>query len=739
MSQLPHWDPATAAVVESRLAPPPAPRFFSPAEEATATALLNLILGQDEEPRVPVTAMIDARLAEAQTDGWRYADLPEDGQAWRDTLGYLDDDAQVKYAAAFAGCPAADQHALIQAVQDLGSGDWHGLPGQPGVEPVDPLRVHRLLRAPLGLERDGLPRARLPARLQEQGSGTAGAVRDRGQPPGRGPGTGGRVSTQVRDRNESAWLIPNDGTRTNHQLRRDMRRFDDSDEIDLVIVGCGAGGSVMLQRLARAGWRVAALDAGPFWDPDTDWFSDEAASHHLYWTEPRVITGTDPVPLGSNNSGRGVGGSMVHYAGYTPRFHPSDFRTFTQDGVGADWPLSYGDLLPYYAAIEEELPVAGEHWPWGDPHGYPHRPHPVGGNGEVFLRGARKLGITAKVGPVAIPNGRFGNRPHCIYRGFCLQGCKVNAKASPLISHIPDALAHGGEVRADAMVTRVAVDERTGRATGVHYVRGGRERFQRARMVAVAGYSIETPRLLLNSSSSRFPDGLCNDFDQVGRYLMVQGAPQTAGRFDDEVRMYKAPPPEVSSEDFYETDPAQPYRRGFSIQNVSPLPITWAEHVAAQGHWGRALRDYMSDYVHWCCLGALCEFLPQAGNRITLDEETDRHGLPVARFSYSQCDNDTQLLHAAQRVMEDILHAAGADEVITIQRFAHLVGGARMAADERQGVVDGTCRSFAVPNLYITDGSVLPTQGSANPALTIMAVAARAAGLLQAGARGGPS
>jgi hypothetical protein len=128
MSQLPHWDPATAAVVESRLAPPPAPRFFSPAEEATATALLNLILGQDEEPRVPVTAMIDARLAEAQTDGWRYADLPEDGQAWRDTLGYLDDDAQVKYAAAFAGCPAADQHALIQAVQDLGSGDWHGLP-----------------------------------------------------------------------------------------------------------------------------------------------------------------------------------------------------------------------------------------------------------------------------------------------------------------------------------------------------------------------------------------------------------------------------------------------------------------------------------------------------------------------------------------------------------------------------------------------------------------------------------
>jgi len=533
--------------------------------------------------------------------------------------------------------------------------------------------------------------------------------------------------SNVRDRNESAWLLPADGKRVNHQLRQDMRRFDDTDEVDLLVVGCGAGGSTMLQRLARAGWKVVALDAGPFWDPAADWVSDEAGSHHLYWTEPRVISGSDPVPLGSNNSGRGVGGSMVHYAGYTPRFHPSDFETYTRDGVGADWPIDYPELKPYYEAMEEELPVAGEKWPWGDPHSYPYRPHPVGGNGEIFLRGADHLGLTAKVGPVAIVNGRFGNRAHCIYRGFCLQGCKVNAKASPLITHIPDALAHGAEVRANAMVTKIEIDERSGRATGVHYVRDGVPHFQRAAVVVIAGYSIETPRLLLNSACARFPDGLCNDFDQVGRYLMVQGAPQTAGRFDAEVRMYKAPPPEVSTEAFYETDPAKPYKRGFSIQTVSPLPITWAEHVAAQGHWGADLREYMSDYVHWSCLGALCEFLAQPDNRVTLSEQKDRHGLPVAHFSYSQCDNDAALMRAAQSVMEDILHAAGADEVITIDRFAHLVGGARMATDQEKGVVDAECRTFAVPNLYITDGSVLPTQGSANPALTIMAVAARAA------------
>lgn len=545
-----------------------------------------------------------------------------------------------------------------------------------------------------------------------------------------------RLTDRVRRRNESAWLLPAGQDRTNHRLRADMRRFDDDEEIDLVIVGCGAGGGTLLQRMARHGWKVAALDAGPFWDPDADWVSDELSSHHLYWTEPRVIAGSDPVPLGSNNSGRGVGGSMVHYAGYAPRFHPSDFRTYSEDGVGADWPIAYHDLRPYYADIEEELPVSGQPWPWGDPHSYPFHAQPVGGNGEIFLRGAKAAGIEARVGPVAIANGRFGHRDHCIYRGFCLQGCKVNAKASPLITHVPDALAHGAEVRADSMVSQVVVGpDRL--ATGVRYFKGGVEHFQRARMVAVAGYSIETPRLLLLSASHTFPDGLCNEHGLVGRYVMVQGAPQTAGRFTEEVRMHKAPPPEVSSEAFYETDPTKDYKRGFSIQNVSPLPITYSEHVTAQGHWGEVLREYMRDYVHWATLGALCEFLPRYDNAVTLATATDRFGLRVARFSYSQCDNDQKLLGAAQHQMERILHAAGAEEVITIKRYAHLVGGCRMAADERSGVVDANLRTFAVPNLFVTDGSVLPTQGAANPALTIMALAARSADHLAAGGRSG--
>ena len=508
--------------------------------------------------------------------------------------------------------------------------------------------------------------------------------------------------------------------------QRSMKRYRDSDEVDMVIVGCGAGGAVLAQRLARAGWRVVVLEKGPFWDPDRDWVSDEAGSHKLYWTDKRIIGGDDPVELGKNNSGLGVGGSMIHFAGYTPRFHPSDFRTRSEDGVGVDWPYPYEALKPHYERLERELPVAGQDWPWGDPHSYPHSAHPIAGAAARAWEGARNAGIAMRVGPVAIANGTFGNRPHCIYRGFCLQGCKVNAKASPLVTHVPDALAHAAEVRADCMAARIEIDD-SGRCTGVAYVHEGRERFQRAATVAVAGYAIETPRLLLLSTSARFPHGLGNDADQVGRYVMVQGAPQVAGRFPELMRMYKAPPPEVSSEQFYETDRRRGFARGFSIQTISPLPIDWAAHVLADGHWGTALREYMRDYNHWSTLGALCELQPLPGNRVTLADERDQYGLPVARFDYTQCDNDRASIAHAKQLLHTIWEAAGAQDLLTIDRYAHLIGGCRMGTDPAESVCDGDQRVWSVPNLFIADGSAMPTQGAANPALTIMAAAARLA------------
>jgi choline dehydrogenase-like flavoprotein len=511
-----------------------------------------------------------------------------------------------------------------------------------------------------------------------------------------------------------------------------MAHYPLSAPVDLVVIGAGAGGVTLAQRLARAGWRVVILEKGPFWDPDRDWVSDEKGAAGLYWTDPRIISGSDPIELGKNNSGVGVGGSMTHFAGYVPRFHPSDFEVRTRDGVGVDWPISYWDLKDSFERVELELPVAGQDWPWGDPHSYPHAPHPVAGAASVAWQGALDCGIEMRVGPVAITNGVFGHRPHCIYRGFCLQGCKVNAKASPLITHLPDAIEHGVEVRADCMATRVEIDESSGRCTGVTYVdQDNVERFQPADAIAVCGYAIETPRLLLNSTSRRFPHGLANGSDQVGRYVMVQGAPQIAARFPYELRMYKAPPPEISSEQFYETDESRGFARGFSIQTVGPLPIDWAQHVLADGHWGQALREYMRDYNHWTLLGLLCEFLPLPENRVTLASQQDRYGMPVANFSYSMCENDKKNVEYATKVVEEIWDRAGAQDTLKIDRYAHLVGGCRMGLSPEDSVVDSSHRAWEVPNLFVVDGSVFPTEGAANPALVIMALADRVAGLLQ--------
>jgi len=537
-------------------------------------------------------------------------------------------------------------------------------------------------------------------------------------------------SIAMPEENDSAFLL--DPKRRGLANLDRMARYGTGDQVDLVVVGAGAGGLTLAQRLARKGWRVVILEKGPFWDPDRDWVSDEKGSAHLYWTDKRIVGGADPIELGKNNSGVGVGGSMTHFAGYTPRFHPSDFEVRTRDGVGVDWPFSYQELKPSIERVERELPVAGQDWPWGDPHTYPHAPHPLSGAAAKAWEGARRRGVEMRVGPVSITNGAFGNRPHCIYRGFCLQGCKVNAKASPLITHLPDAIEHGVEVRADSMATRVETAPRGGSVTGVTYVHEGRETFQPAAAVAVCGYAIESPRLLLNSTGKHWPHGLGNAEDQVGRYVMVQGATQVAARFPELLRQYKAPPPEISSEQFYETDESRGFARGFSIQTVGPLPIDWAGHVLAAGHWGPALREYMRDYNHWTVLGTLCELLPYAENRVTLADEVDSVGMPIARFDYRRSENDKANMAYATRVLEEIWEAAGAEEVLTVERYAHLVGGCRMGVEPEESVVDSTQRVWGLDNLYVCDGSVLPTQGAANPALMIMAIADRLAGLLGA-------
>lgn len=512
-----------------------------------------------------------------------------------------------------------------------------------------------------------------------------------------------------------------------------MRKYSENETIDYLIIGVGSAGGVLLQRLARAGFKVVGLEAGPFWDTERDWVSDEKGSHELYWNDLRITGGKNPLALGANNSGKGVGGGSVHWAAFTPRFHPSDFRVYTEDGVGADWPMSYWDLKPYYELLEREIPVAGPaYYPWGDPHGHPYGPHPLGGVGNVLVRGCSKLGIRSVAGgPVGILSASHGDRPHCIYRGFCIQGCKVGAKASTLITHVPDAITHGAEIRAHCMAARITL-RRDGRADGVVYIdREGEEHFQRARAVIISGYAIETPRLLLNSACPGHNHGLANSSGTVGKYLMAQAGNVVAGRFKDLIRLYKAPPAHALTEEFYETDSRRGFARGFAVQTVGPLPIAFAKQmITAVGAWGWGLRRIMMDYNHWATLGVLGEILPWEDNRVELAEEKDQYGLRVARVTFNLHDNDHKLIQFGVRKVKEILSAAGAAVVVEEPRYAHLVGAARMGASPSSSVVDKFGRTHDVANLFVCDGSVMPTQGSANPGLTIQALAARTAGYL---------
>jgi choline dehydrogenase-like flavoprotein len=200
------------------------------------------------------------------------------------------------------------------------------------------------------------------------------------------------------------------------------------------------------------------------------------------------------------------------------------------------------------------------------------------------------------------------------------------------------------------------------------------------------------------------------------------------GYFSDLIRQYKAPPAHAMTEEFYETDPMRGFARGFAIQTIGPLPVAFAKQMmAAKGAWGWGLRRVMMDYNHWSGLGLLGEILPWPDNRVTIAQEKDQFGIPVARVDFSLHENDHKLIKYGKNVTMDVMRAAGAEEVVQESRYAHLVGAARIGKDPRTSVADEFGRTHDIDNLFICDGSIMPTQGSANPALTIQAFAAREA------------
>ncbi len=519
-----------------------------------------------------------------------------------------------------------------------------------------------------------------------------------------------------------------------------MREYAESDEVDFAIVGTGAGGGTLACRLAELGFSVVAFDAGPYFRPLEDFASDETEQTKLYWLDHRVTGGANPITMGGKNSGKAVGGSMVHFAMVSLRFRPEWFKSRTALGYGADWPLDWREMWEYYSKAERALSISGPlSYPWGPKRPrYPYRPHELNAAALVLARGAEAQGYKWTPTPLATISAPRGAAPPCVYRGFCRFGCATNAKQSALTVWIPRALAAGAEIRDLAMVGRIETDD-AGRVTGAHYLRQGAWHFQRARNVVVAGYAIETPRLLLASANARFPQGLANSSGLVGRNLMTQSNQAVFGRMENEIRWSKGPPSLAITEHWNYEDRGKDFFGGYCWMGQGPLPIEWVTvQTSSRGIWGDALRRAMEDYNHAVGVKMVGEMLPNENNRVTLADEEDQYGLKVARITYSWSDNDKRLIQHALGQMEQSMAMAGVTNLFRQEDDTnHLAGTARMGFDARTSVVNADCRCWDIPNLWVCDGSVFPTTGGVNPSLTIQAIALRTADRIkQLAARG---
>jgi choline dehydrogenase-like flavoprotein len=512
------------------------------------------------------------------------------------------------------------------------------------------------------------------------------------------------------------------------RLQRIMRRHEG--RVDACIVGCGAAGSVLAKELAEAGMSVVVIEAGDWIDSREDMINDELSMlGPLDWDDLRITDGNDPIGTGRVNTGRAVGGTTVHFTAVSLRLDPSDFEIAASDGVGVDWPFSYDELAPYYADVERTLPVSGPRrsaWPSGAP--YPHGALPWSAKDYLIGAGMAKVGLHVEMTPHAIATGPVDGRSACMYYGFCMDGCKSDAKGAMNVTYVPKAVAAGAEIRANCFAVRVESEQ--GRATGVTYLHKGEEQFQPAERVFVCCYAIETPRLLLNSGN------LANSSDQVGRNFMVHSGPIVYGRFDHPLDSFVTPPVGIMSRDPYRSNTERGFARGFLVNTYCQFPINFAQALTGSNPelWGQDLMDVLDEYAHWGLVASLGEVLPQPENRVTLADQLDDNGVPVARITFSYGENDKAIIDAERELGERVMDAAGATRVLTSDGTHHILGTARMGTDPATSVVGPDCRSHDIPNLWICDGSVFPTAGAVNPSLTIEAIATRTARLALAGA-----
>ena len=506
---------------------------------------------------------------------------------------------------------------------------------------------------------------------------------------------------------------------------------------DVLIVGAGACGALLAQRLTSRGFSVLVLEAGRRYSPATDLQNSEANAGKIMWIEPRNFVGRSSV---MPKAGVGVGGGTLSWLGVVPRFGHDDFRTESTDGVGADWPIGYNDLRPHYQTIEHEFGVAGECGPFApEPYLLPMPPHRMNWHAQLLARGAREVGAQPFTPPIAINSVERDGRPACIYCGWCGSGCVTEAKATAANTYLAKAEQSGARVISEAFVHRVNYDAESGRVTGVEYLDSlRREHRVNARLVILSAHAIEVPRLLLLSRNPTFPNGLANASGTVGRNFMSHPTWQVFGTFDEPVNGFQGMQMgHVMVQDFQRTDRQRGCARGYILLSYMMTPATFANLSGLS--FGAELKEMLHEYTHTAAWWAHAEGLADERNQITIDPDLrDACDLPVARVTYEWGDNDVKLAAAARDKAAEMMAASGARKVrVGLNYGAHAMGSCRMGRDGRTSVVNEFCQAHDVKNLFICDTSVFVTSSAVNPTLTAMAIASRSAEFIAEEARKG--
>lgn len=516
-----------------------------------------------------------------------------------------------------------------------------------------------------------------------------------------------------------------------------------TDTVDVLIIGAGASGAAAAWSLADTRMRIVCLEQGDWQTPSrypSTRRDHEARRLDEYAFSPNTRRSAADYPINDSGSAiqvanfNGVGGGTVLYTAHFPRFHPSDFRVRSLDGVAEDWPIDYQTLAPYY---EENDRVVGVSGLAGDP-AYPDKtptmpPLALGRTGETLARGFNALGWHWWPSDMAIASRDYEGRARCINLGACIAGCAQGAKASADVTYWPAAIRAGVELRTRCRVRELVYDEGAGRVSGaVYYDADGVERFQRAEIVILASNAIGTARLLLNSTSARFPNGLANSSGLVGRNLMFHPSCVVTGLFDAAQDGGQGPHNWLWSHEFYETAASRGFVRGYMMEAVrgsGPALTALSGMASGEIPFGpehhRALRRR---FGHTAGFIMLCEDLPEAHNRVTLDPElTDAHGIPAPRIEYRLSENTLRMLDHAVATSSEVLKAAGASEITAQSPLSaggwHLMGTARMGHDPERSVVNAWGRSHDVKNLFVVDGSLFVTSAAVNPTCTIQALA----------------